>query len=267
MANTQNTPEITFAQLLEQAISEPGKIHDAYRAFHGYSLGNRMLALAQCNERELPLGPIATYNRWKERGRHVVKGAKALTLCMPVTCKRKAETEGEDDATFTRFVFRRNWFVMAQTEGEPFQDATDTGWDRTRALATLSVTEEPFALMDGNCQGYARERTIAINPVAAMPLKTLFHELAHILLGHTAEGALTDDERTPRSLREVEAESVAMLVSASLQLPGVEYSRGYIQNWNESGQPIPERSASKIFKVADQIIKAGLPTADNDKEE
>jgi hypothetical protein len=60
-------------------------------------------------------------------------------------------------------------------------------------------------------------------------------------------------------LREVEAESVAMLVGAALGLPGVEESRGYIQHWNASGQEIPEASARKIFKVADQILKAGRP--------
>jgi hypothetical protein len=35
---------------------------------------------------------------------------------------------------------------------------------------------------------------------------------------------------TPRNLREVEAESVAMLLCESLGLPGAASSRGYIQN-------------------------------------
>ena len=85
----------------------------------------------------------------------------------------------------------------------------------------------------------------------------MFHELAHVLLGHTAEAELTDDERTPRSLREVEAECVAMLSAAALQLPGIEYSRGYIQHWHQDGEPIPERTAARIFKAADHILRAG----------
>ena len=60
----------------------------------------------------------------------------------------------------------------------------------------------------------ARNRTIAINPVNPMPHKTRFHELAHVLLGHTSEGTMNDGELTPRNLREVEAESVALLCSA-----------------------------------------------------
>jgi hypothetical protein len=60
----------------------------------------------------------------------------------------------------------------------------------------------------------------------------------------------------PRSLREAEAEAVAMLLCESLQLPGAEYSRGYIQNWLK-GDVIPEKSAQKIFGAADRILRAG----------
>jgi hypothetical protein len=42
-----------------------------------------------------------------------------------------------------------------------------------------------------------------------------------------------------------------------LSLPGVEYSRGYIQNWWGQANPIPEKSAQRILKVAEQILKAG----------
>ena len=115
----------------------------------------------------------------------------------------------------------------------------------------------PFDALDGNCLGFARERSIAINPVNPLPAKTRFHELAHVLLGHTAEGAQADGERTPRNLRECEAEAVAMLCLAALNLPGVEHCRGYIQSWWGVGNPIPERSAQRVLKAADQILRAG----------
>jgi antirestriction protein ArdC len=63
-------------------------------------------------------------------------------------------------------------------------------------------------------------------------------------------------ERTPRDIRELEAEATAMLVAASLGLPGVEESRGYIQGWFH-GNAVPERSAQRIFSAADKILKAG----------
>ena len=64
----------------------------------------------------------------------------------------------------------------------------------------------------------------------------------------------TDSEITPRNLEECEAESVALLCCATLDLPGMDEARGYIQRW-WTGE-IPERSA-RILKTADQKLKAG----------
>ena len=119
------------------------------------------------------------------------------------------------------------------------------------------MTEVPFDALDGNVQGFARQRQIAISPVNPLPHKTTFHELAHVLLGHTSEGEQADSDITPRNLRECEAEAVALLCCAALDLPGTDYSRGYIQTWWGTSNPIPERSAQRILKVADQILKAG----------
>lgn len=263
------TAQPDFAQLLKDATETPGIVSAAYSMFHNYSIGNQILAWMQIRDRGLELGPIASYNGWKKIGRHVSKGQKALVLCMPVTCKRKSEDPAEPDAVFTRFVYRPNWFTLAQTEGAAFEPPAAPEWSKTAALAALEVSEVPYQRLDGNCQGYAQARTVAVNPIAAYPHKTLFHEIAHVVLGHTAEGTiLSDSERTPRSIREAEAEGVAMLCCAALGLPGLEESRGYIQHWLQNGSDyisagaklaIPETSARKIFKVTDQILKAGKP--------
>jgi hypothetical protein len=63
-----------------------------------------------------------------------------------------------------------------------------------------------------------------------------------------------------RNLQEVEAGSVALICSESLLLPGIEYSRGYIQHWL-AGESIPERSARPVFAAADCILKSGLATS------
>ena len=70
----------TFAKLLEQAVNEPGILSNAYRQFHNYSLGNQLLAWAQCVQRGIEPGPLATFQRWKELGRYVRKGEKAITV-------------------------------------------------------------------------------------------------------------------------------------------------------------------------------------------
>ena len=133
-------------------------------------------------------------------------------------------------------------------------------WDTNKALTALDIEMTPFDRTDGNTQGFARQRSISVSPLAALPHKTCFHELAHVLLGHTSEADFNDGEETPRSLQEVEAECVALICCETLELDGADYCRGYVQNWNKTGAAIPEHSAQKIFRAADLILKAGAPT-------
>src|SRR5579872_6635083 len=106
----QSTLIPRWVELLQKAVTEPGVVSTAYNRFHSYSLGNQLLALAQCEGRGIEPGPLATFPRWRQLGRHVRKGERALTLCMPITVKRAAtverdeqQVEGESCATW--FVF------------------------------------------------------------------------------------------------------------------------------------------------------------------
>src|SRR5213083_2184131 len=136
-----------FTDLLARALTEPGVISTAYSAFHGYSIGNQILAFVQCTERGITPGPIATFMGWKDKGRYVRKGERAIVLCMPVTCKRKptddqpSERDADDGKpeTFTRFVYRPNWFVLSQTEGQAVEPLTIPAWDQVLALKTLDI--------------------------------------------------------------------------------------------------------------------------------
>ena len=250
--------------MLEEAVTKPGTLHEAYSRFWNYSLGNQILALMQCRERGIEPGPLAGFRRWKELGRHVRKGEKALSLCMPIQIKckdwdQKRQENGlvpEDDAgpvngLRTIFVFKKNWFVLSQTEGEPYVPEPIPNWNKAAALAALNIREENFTMVDGNVQGYATgtTATVAVSPIAAMPAKTLFHEIAHVILGHHADGSLN-------SVREVEAECVALICCEVLGMPGPEFSRAYVQHWL-SGDSIPEKSAQRIFQAADRVLKAG----------
>src|SRR5262249_22412523 len=53
------------------------------------------LALEQCNRRNLPPGPLNTHHGWLERKRHVRKGEKGITLCMPMMFKKTAQNDGD----------------------------------------------------------------------------------------------------------------------------------------------------------------------------
>ena len=145
--------ETKWCDLLREAVTQPGMILKAYTAFHAYSPGNQLLALWQCQTRQLEPGPLSTYPGWQAKGRLVKRGERALVLCVPLTAKRRADDEGGEDAIYVRFVYKRSWFVFAQTDGEPIEIQATPAWDRTRALDTLNVTEIPFAHLDGNCMG------------------------------------------------------------------------------------------------------------------
>jgi hypothetical protein len=67
------TPTASFADLLRSAATEPGILSAAYQQFHSYSVGNQLLAWSQCLERGIPPGPMATYPKWQELGRHVCR--------------------------------------------------------------------------------------------------------------------------------------------------------------------------------------------------
>lgn len=257
MAEVKNN--IQFSTLLADILEKPGRISEAYSAFHNYSLGNMLAAASQLEARGIPLGPIASFMAWKDKGRSVKKGAKAIALCMPIT--GKGEKKDAETFTYSRFVWKNNWFVLSETEGQDFAcEAKTPEWSPEKALQTLDVLQVPFEAVNGNCQGYAFARNIAINPLAAMPHKTRFHELAHIVLGHTSESRMQDDEHTPKDIREVEAESVAYILCALLDLPGLTECRGYVKSWLGT-QTISEKSAQRICKAADTIYKAGANIA------
>jgi hypothetical protein len=162
-----------WQDILNEALTKPGMISAAYRTFHNYSLGNQMLAMVQCFERGIAPGPISTYPGWQSVGRQVKRGEKAITLCMPITCKKSDKAENEETETaetghvFTRFVFKRNWFVLAQTDGAEFSLPALPDWDKGAALAALGISEETFSHTDGNALGYAkRGKTIAVSPLS-----------------------------------------------------------------------------------------------------
>ncbi len=246
-----------YTDLFKTALEGEGKLLKGFSSFHKYSFGNQMLAMWQMKGRGIDISPINTFKGWQKLGRQVQRGQKAIALCMPVSFKKDKGTANEREAM--AFVYKNNWFAMSQTEGE---DVTffNPNFDFDRALSELNIVREEFKLIDGNVQGYAKvgtERILAINPVAERPEGTLIHEIAHILLGHcTGDTEFVDSVTMENNLQEVEAEGVALCVSLALGIQGTEFSVGYIRNWWK-GSEIPADSIKKIFRVTNEILKAG----------
>jgi IrrE N-terminal-like domain len=96
---------------------------------------------------------------------------------------------------------------------------------------------------------YAERRVIVREEVEpAQAAKTLTHELAHILCNHENR-----QESTPRPVREVEAESVACIVTAVCGLDTLSYSVPYVAGWAHDRDTARE-SAERVLTVADTIL-------------
>lgn len=111
--------------------------------------------LVQCQMRGLQPGPINTFPKWKDLGRFVKRGQRALTMCIPIICKRREE-DSDKDHTFTSFVYKARWFVLSQTDGQELEPITVPQWDAERAIKALRIERIPFDHTDGNVQGFAK---------------------------------------------------------------------------------------------------------------
>ena len=53
-----------WSELLQDAVTKPGIVSTAYRAFWNYSTGNQLLAMFECLSRGIEPGPIHTFGGW-----------------------------------------------------------------------------------------------------------------------------------------------------------------------------------------------------------
>lgn len=139
--NGQTTNVPSWTQILTEAVNTPGRMLEAYTAFHDYSIGNQLLALTQCYQRGIQPGAIKTFPSWQALGRNVKRGERALVLCMPITGKRHSESDNTSDEpqTYTAFVYKPRWFVLSQTEGEEIRTPQIPEFDVAQSLATLNI--------------------------------------------------------------------------------------------------------------------------------
>ncbi len=278
--------QVDWSNLIEQMLdpSIPAHMGLTYSRFkagvdgNGYSFLNQLWLFLQGAK-----GPVAPYSTWEQFHRFPLKGT-AKTVLTPVKgVAIRKDAQGNpiiDPATgkpvkysfIIRFEPRRTAFDYDDTKpekgytGEVDFPALADDWDLDRALKVLDITKVEFALMDGNTQGYSTGRTYAINPVAAHPWKTLFHELAHIVLGHTDEAGIKEYSQH-RGLMEFQAEAAAYLLAHELELTDwdASESRAYVRNWlgdNEVG----EKAIQAVFGAVNKILVAGRKPIKGTKE-
>ena len=202
--------------------------------FPHYSFSNCMLIAQQCPDAT----HVAGYNKWKQLGRHVKKGEKAIRILAPLIGKDKATDSQDSDQTAERKPrgFRAvGVFDISQTEGKDLPQAAalegaiegDPGEaaSRLEKLVASNGISLTYAEPDRGALGTSSGGKIVIRPglSPADNFSVLLHELAHELLH---KGERRND--TDRTVRETEAEAVAFTVCRALGIDSRTRSSDYI---------------------------------------
>lgn len=248
-------PEIpAWSNLMNEALTAPGRMSSVYSRFYDYSVMNQLLLLSQG-----VFEPVATYQRWQDMGRQVVKGSTAKFILRPIQVKVEDRENPGETKTITKFKAVRCLFGVSETEGEDLPEYEPPEWNADRALGALAINRVAFKDLSGNMQGYSIDRDIAINPVAGYPFKTLIHEVSHVEHGHTTPDGLKMYQ-AHRGLMEFQAEGAAYIVMNDLAVPDDQWdkegSRHYIQTWLRGEKP-SDAAIKDVFKVATRVLKAG----------
>lgn len=238
------------------------KYLDTMAKFHDYSARNCLLIFMQRPEASL----VAGFNTWKsDFNRHVKKGEKALTIIggrqQKITVEEADEKTSEKEKKeikFTKF-FPCSVFDVSQTEGDELPSVADKLTGSVEGFKNLwetLIAISPVPVEFGECGGangfYRRGEAPFIRVQEGMSeqqtIKTLLHEIAHATL-HAG------DDAPGQRAREVEAESVAYVVSGHLGIDTSAYSFGYVAGW-ASGKETKElqESADCIREAAHKLI-------------
>jgi hypothetical protein len=245
---------------------------------HRYSPNNVLLIAAQRPDAT----QVAGYTAWKQLGRAVRKGERGIASLAPVL--RRPATADPDPAgaaptpadgehtppARTVTGFRVAYvFDISQTDGpdtSPLRPALLAGAAPLRLWADLldqvdaagyRLGHGDLAPANGRTDFTAHTVTLHRDLPAAQQTKTLAHELAHIRL-HAPDvrpAGLT------REAAEVEAESVAYVVTAAHGLPAGAYSVPYLAGWAGGDLELLAASATRVLSAARTILHRNDPTA------
>jgi antirestriction protein ArdC len=251
---------------------------DTAAKFHSYSLGNLLLIALQAPQATR----VAGFRSWQGLGRQVRKGERGIAILAPCTYRPKTADQAEpiapagpEPATFGGGVvpdaggkqvrgFRVvHVFALHQTEGAPLPDVAPallTGqapaglWDD---LAS-QVTGYGYALERGECagaNGYTdpTRRVVRVRDDIdeAQAVKVLAHELGHLECGHVTD---LPTYLTCRGRCEVEAESVAYVVTAAHGLDASGYTFAYVAGWAGGDLICVRQAAETVTKAARTIL-------------
>lgn len=217
---------------------------------YNYSFRNIMLASYQHEVRtKKPLGRIASYNGWKELGRQVKKGAKAIYILAPMIVK-KENKEGEKEE-YLQYFRSVPVFEYTDTEGKPLNfhknseiSKTDINISEIVKNSKIKVKYDKIAQ-----RGYTDGRKIVISDELDNNVKiaVYFHELIHSKLHFGEDRHQLDDKK-----KEFEAEAGAYLLCRYLGIENGD-SKAYLKNWSTNKDSFKE--TNRVIKTVEKVIK------------
>ncbi|MGO1053250.1 hypothetical protein [Crossiella sp. CA198] len=234
-----------------------------------YSLNNLIMILEQCPEAR----DVRPHSEWKQLGYgYMRKGTHKIQIWKPVfrkpnpdqtTTPTAATTDEKPEQRKTLSGFMLVPVVdVSQLQDTPpapapvaqpralAGDAPAGLWDgianQIRALG-YTLDRGDCGPANGRTNFTRRQVTIRGDLACAQAAKTLTHELAHILCEHDTRPAAL------RALCEVEAESVACIVTAVCGLDSLSYSVPYVAHW-ATDRDTAHASAHRVLTVADLIL-------------
>ena len=225
---------------------------------NNYSNRNLRLILAQNPEAR----QVASFKQWKEKfDRYVKKGEKALRIFKPMTKIKKDENnqpilDKNGKPETVTFFGLLPVFDVSQTEGKEMPKAAEVKEQLTdldyanlyRALMAIAKENDVsvrFEEMENNKHGYysVPENQIVLRSNEmnkAQIIKTFLHEMAHAELHHADN---PQKENLTRSTAELQAESVAYVVSSYYGIDTSEYSFNYLSGWSADKETLADLEA------------------------
>ena len=211
---------------------------------------------------------VAGFWTWKNLGRFVNAGAKGIRILAPIVgVRRRKDEEAEKDITKqntrTLLGFRNTYvFDISQTYGVDLPELREVSGDPGESIHRLAGFLRAQGIqIDYNPKiapalGMSYGGRIAILPgqSKAEEFSTLVHEAAHEML-HKAERRAA----TTKTIRELEAESVAFVVGNAVGLVNDSASADYIQLYQGNASLLAE-SLEVIQQTASVILSALEPT-------
>ncbi len=225
--------------------------------FHSYSASNVALILMQRPD----ASRVAGYRRWQDLGRQVNKGEKGIHILVPHKRRITAEKE-EDEATVVLSGFGvGSVFDISQTTGDPIAEpppvqvvdgASDVGMrlyvdllDYLTEHHGVTTAREDTRPANGYFDPILRRVAIGCHIDGDQATKTLCHETAHVVAGHTVGMSNPEVETV--------AESAAFV---SLNYYGIDssgYTFPYVARWAQD-RTVLRANLQAIQQVAHEVL-------------